>query len=248
MATRQVYVGSRFSATIVGDDDAAVARALDDEYAQRVMVTDGTNLLRAVRRPGDRFRLMVIDQRGGKKRKAFGHASTTRAGVDRSVAEAALRSFLARTDDWQRDVPWARGLAGRSPYLLIPAVFVVGTAAALAVQAATGNLDGWSWEYVPNLLVGVGVVSLITMYAAFFTGVVRPALAAWLGGAMGLEIVESSEAGFFSRPGHWETEDGTDAQRWKIALVDVVVLLVGAIVPIAAIAVGVILAARPILA
>lgn len=248
MAGREVYVGTRIRATPVGRDPSDVTAALADRSHGRVMVTDGTSLLKAVRRPDDRWRLTVVSQSKRKGRKPFGHARSSRQGVTTQQAEAALTSFLERTDDWESVVRWHRGLAGRSPLLLIPAVFVIGTAVVLGVQAATGGLDDWSSDLLPNLLVGLAVVSLITMWIALFAEVIRPRLADRIGRVLGVRIAEPADADAEFAPTLWVREDGSPAGRAAVAVVELVTVVVGAAVPVVAIGVGVVLAARPILA
>lgn len=250
MAQREVYVGTRFRAHVMGHDASSVASALANREPgiDRVMVTDHTDLMKAVRRGTGAWRLHVIERTAPRGTKPIGFARTDRRGVDTAVAHRALASYLEGTDEWRTAVRWRKGLAGRSPFVLIPAVFFIGTAIVLGVQAASGGLDGWSWEYLPNLIVGIAMISLFTMYAAFFADVVRPRLARWLGARLGLEITESTDVGIFSSAGAWQTEEGSPAKRATVTLIDLVVLLVGAIVPIAVIGVGVVLAAQPILA
>lgn len=258
MAQRLVYAGKRFGARPVGHDladlDAALAAPADRH--RTVMVTDGEVVMKARRTRANRWRLRVIEQTGPRGSTPFGMASTGRRGVDTAVARATLASFLAATDEWRTAVRWRRGLGGRSPFLLIPLVFFVGAGLTLAVQAATGHLDGWSWEYLPNVVVGVGMISAITMWAHLFLDVIRPALATRIGHALGIEVAESMASsmeqrepwGFWSRPGLWVAEGGTPARRGLVYTTDLCVLLVGAVLPTAVIGVGIVLAARPILA
>lgn len=250
MAQREVYVGTRIRATVVGSDASAVERAFGsyDTSTRRVMVTDHTDLIRAVRRDRGTWQLHVIERTAPRGTKPIGFARTARRGVETALAERVLASYLEGTDDWRTAVRWRKGLAGRSPFVLIPLVFVLGTAIVLGVQAATGGLEDGSWDYLPNLIVGIAMISLFTMYAAFFADIVRPRLARRLGARLGIEITESTDIGIFSSAGAWQTEDGTPAKRATVTLVDLVVLLVGGIVPIAVIGVGIVLTARPILA
>ena len=116
------------------------------------------------------------------------------------------------------------------------------------IAGITGGLKGWSWRYLPNLVIGLFMIGAIFAYADWFLRRLRARIAARLGGMFGIRIVESQELGFFSRPGMWESADGGIASSLKVALLDIAVLILGLVIPIFAIGTAIVLAARPILA
>ena len=199
-----------------------------------------------LRRTGDgKYRLRVVDQVGPG---ALGHRASARRDFTAAEARRVLDLYLAGDPAWRSSVAWKRGLFNLPVVILAPATILVCVAAYFVVAGATGALTGWSWRYLPNLVVGLVMVCGIFAYADWFFRSLRKRIAGALGRAFGLRIVESQELGFFSRPGMWESADGGIVSELKVTLLDLVVMLLGLVIPIFAIGTAIVLAARPIMA
>jgi hypothetical protein len=164
------------------------------------------------------------------------------------VAHRLLASFAAENDDWRTAVEWKRGLLDLPVAILAPATLAICAAAVLLFLAATGQLEGWDWKYLPNLIVGITMVGGFIAYAEWFFGGFRQRLADRLGAWLGVRIVESESYGFFSSPGMWESADGAIVSDIKIAVLDTLVVIVGLVIPITVFAVVLIFAALPVMA
>jgi hypothetical protein len=145
-------------------------------------------------------------------------------------------------------VRWRRSLFDRPPAILAPATILLCAGAYFAVAGSTGGLHGWSWRYLPNLAVGLVLVSAIFAYADWIFRALRRRLAAWLGKRCGLSIVEAETFGVFTRPGMWESADGRVVSELKVTLLDLALLVLGFVVPVFLTGTAIVLAARPILA
>ena len=177
-----------------------------------------------------------------------GRITSKRRDLDTATSIRLLEAYRQGDDRWRTDVEWRRGLFSRSPALLIPLTFGVVTVVALLVMAATGHLDGWDSKYLPNLIVGVTLISSIGVYFEVFFTKLRPRIAGVIGRLLGIRITEATNYGWVSRPGMWESDDGTVASTIKVNLIDLVAILLCVVIPTGAFAALVILAAQPILA
>lgn len=191
------------------------------------------------------FRFRVVDRDGAGQ---LGIRSSARRDHSETDARHLLDLFAAGDPSWRGLVAWRRGIFGLPVAILAPATILFCVAGYFVVTGVTGGLKGWSWRYLPNLVVGLVMVGAIFAYADWFLRRLRTRIAAWLGGIMGLRIVESQELGFFSRPGMWESADGGLVSALKVTVLDLIVMIFGLVVPIFAIGTGIVLAARPILA
>lgn len=192
-----------------------------------------------------RFRFRVVDHHGAGR---LGVRSSARRDHTETDARQLLDLFVAGDPSWRGRVAWRRGIFGLPVAILAPATILICVAAYFVVAGVTGGLKGWSWRYLPNLVVGLVMIGAIFAYADWFLRRLRTRIAVWLGGMMGVRIVESQELGFFSRPGMWETADGGLVSALKVTALDLVVMIFGLVVPIFAIGTAIVLAARPILA
>jgi hypothetical protein len=193
---------------------------------------DGTYSFQAAERGGQGFKRRVS--------KTKDH--------DEAVARHLLASFAAENDDWRTAVEWKRGLLDLPVAILAPATLAICAAVLMGFLAATSQLEGWDWKYLPNLIVGIVMVGGFVAYADWFFGGFRQRLANRLGAALGVTIVESQDYGFFSRPGMWESADGAIVSDLKVAALDFLVIIVGLVIPITVFAVALIFAALPIMA
>jgi hypothetical protein len=191
------------------------------------------------------FRFRVIDHDGPGQ---LGLRRSARRDHDAAAARRLLEMFVAGDAAWRGAIAWRRGVFGQPVAILGPATILICVVGYFAVAGATGGLKGWSWRYLPNLVVGLVMIGAIFAYADWFLRRLRARLAAWLGGLLGLRIVESQELGFFSRPGMWESADGGLVSSLKVTVLDFTVLILGLVIPIFAIGTVIVLAARPILA
>ncbi len=209
-----------------------------------VSITTTGQMVQAQRKARGGWRLRAVDTRTSN-----GGMRSRRSGVlAESVTRAALSAYVSGSASWDADIPRQGGLASRSPALLIPLTFAVVTGLALLVMQLTGNLEGFETRYIPNLIVGVGLISGIAIYADLFLRRIRPRLATALGRRLGVTIVEGEHWGWISRPGMWETEGGGVMSTVKASVVDLFVLIVGLVLPIAAFATAVVLLADRFLA
>lgn len=224
-----------------------VAQAFDSCVAPGravVSITTTGQMVQAQRKGGGTWRLRVVDvvtTRGGMESRRSGN-------IDERAARAALAAYVGGDPSWEAHLTTKRGVAGRSPALLIPLTFVVATVLALLVMQLTGTLDGFESRYIPNLVVGVGLVSGVTVYADIFMRRFRPPIATALGRRLGVTVVEADSFGWFSRPGGWVTEGGGAMSTVKATCADFIVIIVGFVVPIAAFASAVVLLADRFLA
>jgi len=191
------------------------------------------------------FRFRVIEQSGPE---AMGHRMSARRHFDEAAARRLLALFAAGDPAWRSEIEWRRGIFDLPAAILAPATIGICVAGYFIVAGATGGLEGWSWRYLPNLIVGLALIAAIFAYVDWFFRRLRKRLAIWLGARMGLRIVEAEELGVFTRPGMWESADGGIVSSLKVTALDLVVLVFGLTIPIFAIATAIVLAARPIMA
>lgn len=192
-----------------------------------------------------KFRFRVVDRDGAGQLGVRRSARRDHAETD---ARHLFDFFVAGDPSWRGIVDWRRGILGLPVAILAPATILICVAGYFIVAGLTGGLKGWSWRYLPNLAVGLVMIGAIFAYVDWFFRRLRNRIAAWLGGIMGLRIVESQELGLLSRPGMWESADGGLVSSLKVTALDILVMIFGLVVPIFAIGTGIVLAARPILA
>jgi hypothetical protein len=209
-----------------------------------VAITENGRQMLARQSAEGTWRLQAADWMG----KRPGRITSKRRDLDTATALRLLDAYRQGDDRWRTELEWRRGLASRSPALLIPMTFGVATVVALLVMAATGNLDGWDNRYIPNVIVGVGLISSIGVYFEVFFTKIRPGIARLTGRMLGIHLTEGTDYGWVSRPGMWESEDGTVTSTIKANLVDLVAILICLVLPTGAFAALVIFAAQPILA
>jgi hypothetical protein len=210
-----------------------------------VILVDGENMLMARRASTGAWRFQSVERAG---ENGVANRWSRRGDFDLAAATALLSAYARRDPGWRAMVEWKRGLFGQSPLVLIPATFIACTLLALLVAGLAGELKGWSWRYAPNLVVGIALVSCIGVYTELFFGRLRPRIARRVGGWFGLRIVEAQHLGLFTRPGMWESADGRIVSEIKVAVIDLIVLCGGYMLPIAMFGVTLIFAARPIMA
>lgn len=233
----------RFAADRAGITDAWSA-ILADAGTLAALESDGQALF-VTRSAAGLFRFRVVDHDGPSH---LGLRRSARRDHDAATARRLLALFVAGDVAWRSAIVWRRSVFGLPVFVLAPATILICVVGFFVVAGATGNLKGWSWRYLPNLVVGLVMIGAVFAYADWFLRRLRARLAAWLGRALGLRIVESQELGFFSRPGMWESADGGIVSSLKVALLDMIVLTLGLVIPISAIGTAIVLAARPILA
>jgi len=205
----------------------------------------GGDSLFLMRGADGRYRFRVIERNGPD---ALGHRTSARRDHDAAEARRLLEQFAAGDTAWRTALAWRRGLFDLPVAILAPGTILVCVAAYFAVAGATGGLGGWSWRYLPNLIVGLVMIGAIFAYFDWFFRSLRKRLALWLGARLGLRIVEAEELGIFTRPGMWESADGGVVSTLKVTVLDFLVLFFGLMIPIFAIGTAIVLAARPILA
>jgi len=212
--------------------------------ALAAMGNDGNSLF--LRRGADgRFRFRVIEQSGPD---AIGHRKSARRNHDAAAARRLLELFAAGDTAWRTAIAWRRGLFDLPVVILAPATILVCVIGFFIVAGITGGLEGWSWRYLPNLIVGLVMIGALFAYADWFFRRLRKRIASWLGARMGLRIDEAQEFGVFTRPGMWESADGGIVSEIKVTVLDLLVIFFGLMIPIFAIGTAIVLAARPILA
>jgi hypothetical protein len=187
------------------------------------------------------FRFRVVDQ-------TVGHRVSARRDFDAGAARRLLELYAAGDPAWRTSIAWKRGVLDLPVAILAPATILICVIGYFVVAGATGGLKGWSWRYLPNLVVGLVMIGAVFAYLDWFFRSLRRRLAERLGRAFGLRIVEAEKLGLFTRPGMWESADGGIVSELTVTLLDLLVLLFGLLVPVFAIATAVVLAARPILA
>jgi hypothetical protein len=228
----------------------AIARALATQPAgapARLALGDGTSVMVARRGAGSGWRVNIVDRDGSPA--ALGPRWSARRDLDGDTVARLLSAFAAGDPSWRGMAEWKRGLFGQSPMLLIPLTLFALATAAILIMAAAGQLKGWSWRYVPNVVVGVGMIAGFMVYIDLFFRRLRPRLARWIGGRFGLAIAEEDPIlGRVKEGGLWTSEDGRPAAELLVTILDVLTILLGLVVPIAFFGTLVVLAARPILA
>lgn len=226
----------------------AVERAWTDLAAKggvlAAQTTTGQSLF-VIRDASGAFRFRVVDHEGDGQ---LGLRTSARRDHTEEEACRLFALFVARDAAWRDLVAWRRGLFGQPVTILAPVTILICVVGYFVVAGVTGGLKGWSWRYLPNLIVGLMMIGAIFAYADWFLRRLRARIAARLGGMLGLRIVESQKLGFFSRPGMWESADGEITSSLKVTVLDIAVLILGLVIPIFAIGTAIVLAARPILA
>lgn len=205
----------------------------------------GGNLLLLRRSADGFFRFRVVEQSGSD---AMGHRVSARRDFALGDARRLLELYAADDPAWRSAAVWKRPLLDLPVAVLAPATLLICVAGYFVVAGATGGLKGWSWRYLPNLLVGLFMVCALFAYIDWFLRRLRRRLAGRLGRIFDLRIVEAEKIGIFTRPGMWESVNGGIVSEIKVAVLDFLVLLFGLLIPIFVIATVIVLAARPILA
>lgn len=206
---------------------------------------DGHDML-LLRRTGDGdFRFRVIDRQSAG---AIGVRSSARRDFSAGEARRIIALYAAGDPAWRTEIVWKRGIFSLPVAILAPATILVCVLGYFLVAGLTGGLAGWSWRYLPNLIVGLAMIAAVFAYADWFFRSLRKRIAARIGAWLGLRIVEAEELGVFTRPGMWESADGGVVSGVKVAALDFLVLLFGLLIPVFAIGTAIVLAARPILA
>ena len=190
------------------------------------------------------FRFRVVEQSGPD---AMGHRASARRDFNVDDARRVLELYAAGNPAWRAGIAWKRGLFDLPVAILAPATIILGVIGYFVVAGAMGGLKGWSWRYLPNLIVGLAMISAVFAYVDWFFRRLRRRLAARLGRAFGLRIVEAEERGILTRPGMWESADGGIVWELKVTLLDMLVLLLGLLIPVFAIGTAIVLAALPLL-
>jgi hypothetical protein len=230
------------------DDPDGIAKAF-------AALPEGKSVTLAVLRSGNES-LMLRRSKDGlygfqsveRAEAAMKRRVSLRKDYDEGIARRLLASFAAENDEWRTTVEWKRGVLDLPVAILGPATLAVCAAAVMLYLAATGQLEDWEWKYLPNLIVGIVMVSGFIGYADWFFGGFRQRLAGMLGGALGITIVESQDYGLFSRPGMWESADGAIVSDLKVMVLDFLVIIFGLVIPITVFAVALIFAALPVMA
>lgn len=168
------------------------------------------------------FRFRVVEQSGPE---AMGHRVSARRDFSADDSRHVLELYAAGDKTWRANIAWKRGLFDLPVAILAPATILTCVIGYFIVAGATGGLEGWSWRYLPNLIVGLVMISAIFAYVDWFFRRLRRRLAGRLGRALGLRIVEAEELGILTRPGMWESADGGVVSELKVTLLDMLVLL-----------------------
>jgi hypothetical protein len=134
------------------------------------------------------FRFRVIDQSAPG---ALGHRASARRDFTAGEARRLLGLYAAGDPAWRTEIIWKRGIFGLPVAILAPATVLVCVLGYFLVAGATGGLKGWSWRYLPNLVVGLAMISAIFAYVDWFLRSLRRRVAARLGAWLGLRIVEA---------------------------------------------------------
>lgn len=231
-----------------GDADG-IARALAELSAAGAATLaaqgSGGDALFLRRAADGTFRFRVIEQSGPE---AMGHRASARRDFNVDEARRVLKLYAAGDPAWRAGIAWKRGLFDLPVAILAPGTIILCVIGYFVVAGATGGLEGWSWRYLPNLVVGLAMIGAVFAYIDWFFRRLRRRLAARLGRAFGLRIVEAEELGILTRPGMWESADGGLVSELKVTLLDLLVMLLGLLIPVFAIGTAIVLAARPILA
>ncbi len=206
---------------------------------------NGGDTLILRRDAGGAFRFRVIN-RGGPG--ALGYCASARRDHDAATAAQLLALYAVGDPAWRGAITWRRSVFDLPVAVLAPATIVLGVVVYFIVAGATGGLEGWSWRYLPNLVVGLALVGAVFVYVDWFFRRLRKRSAAWLGRRCGLRMVESGRLGIFVHPGMWESADGRIVSELNVTLLDLAVLLLGLLIPVFALGTAIVLAARPILA
>ena len=206
---------------------------------------EGGDMLLVRRTAAGRYRFRVVEQSGPE---AMGHRASARRDFGADEVRRVLELYAAGDAAWRAGIAWKRGLFDLPVAILAPATIILCVIGYFIVAGVTGNLEGWSWRYLPNLVVGLAMIGAVFAYIDWFFRRLRRRLAARLGRAFGLRIVEAEELGILTRPGMWESADGGIVSELKVTLLDLLVMLLGLLIPVFAIGTAIVLAARPILA
>lgn len=219
-------------------DEQAIAGAIGEMPPQKkmrvVMQGNGRTLLAWGRRDKG-FRLAWHDD--------FGHSGFS-AQTDLAEGEVilVLALFASGEPEWDTAVAWLPPGEHHQQWK-IP----VGPAAFLLFGVPYALIMAWTLYQnepgAPTLgqvfvgLVAIAGVAAYIQYADFFFQRIRPWLAHWLQAYLGLEVRESSGSSRHGpRAGSWEAEGGTLTNRLFLYLLDVLILTVGLVLPLALVA------------
>lgn len=244
----QIYLRGAGKLQQFRDDPEGIAKAFaalpDGKNATLVLLRSGNESLMLRRSKDGLYSFQAAEREG----QGFKRRGSKAKDHDEAMARRLLTSFAAENDDWRTAIEWKGGLLDLPIAILAPATLFICAAVLMGFLAATGQLEGWDWKYLPNLIVGIAMVGGFIAYADWFFSSARQRLANRLGAALGITIVESQDYGLFSRPGMWESADGAIVSDMKVAVLDFLVIILGLVIPITVFAVALIFAALPVMA
>ncbi len=125
----------------------------------------GGDMLLLRRTADGRYRFRVVEQSGPE---AMGHRVSARRDFDADEARRVLALYAAGDPAWRAGIAWKRGLFDLPVAILAPATILICVIGYLIVAGATGGLQGWSWQYLPNLAVGLAMISAVFAYIDWF--------------------------------------------------------------------------------
>lgn len=219
-------------------DEHVLARTIGEmpphKKVRIVMQGNGRTLL-ALGRRDKGFRLAWHDD--------FGHSGfSAQTNLAEGEVVLVLALFASGEPEWDTAVAWLPPGEYHQQWK-IP----VGPAAFLLFSVPYALIMGWTlYQNEPGApapgqvlggLVAIAGVAAFIQYADFFFRRIRPWLAHWLGAYLGLEVRESSGSSRHGpRAGSWEAEGGTLTNRLFLHLLDVLILIMGLVLPLALVA------------
>ncbi|HRQ41002.1 MAG TPA: hypothetical protein PLD25_24060 [Chloroflexota bacterium] len=205
------------------------------------------DVLYAQGRPSTGYRLTWQDPLGNTQ-------FSRRSDVDGDTAVLTLTLYAQSDPDWQGLADWLppnvyryhstnpvlNALGSMPPGL--GALLIFGTAFFFfAVYALLTNAPGVGLQEVLLGFVAIGMLAAYIQYIEFFFSAIRPWLARWMGALLGVQINEDqSDARWFggAGAGTWDAKGGSAINRLLLHIIDIVVLVVGLIGPVAVVSIG----------
>ena len=215
-------------------------------------------VLYVVGRPDKGFQLIWQDSAGNLQFSRQGD-------VDGDTAVFILTLYAQANPEWQALIDWLPPNSSRfvsnNPLLKVfsnmppgvGALLIFGTVYTLFVVYSIlvpqpgGFGQGFGFKEILGGFLVIGVIAGYIQYIEFFFSVLRPRMAAWLALRLGVEVREDmSDSRWIggAGPGTWEASGGSAVNRLLLYLLDIVILVIGLVGPIAVVSIGAFLLAE----
>ena len=218
---------------------AEALQAREPQQKVRIMCQGGGHIVMAQGWRNKGFRLIWQDNQGN-----FYFAAQKR--LDEATVLTVMALFAEEEVDWHTAVVWQ---SAQQRYWLwnLPVgllAFVIFAVPYTLIMAWTLHQNAPGTPTAAQALLGfaaIGAIAGYIQYIDLFFRWVRPWLAAWLGSLLGVAVREDGQDWRWlggAGSGTWEASEGSFGRRAAVHLLDLFILLIGVVGPVAAVSLG----------